>query len=259
MESVKQANLGEASAKFVVYCKGSLARVVLSPTVVTTGLTGNAHTVTVYQAGNLVDKLPNLTDYAKEAIIRAVSNGPISGFSGADGAGNEATYWFPVSALTQRIPIPLAFAGGSGNGSQRSIAVMSPYKGSAKLFRANGDLLMTFMFDRDTSLATPDSSFEQRFPTGWTVSGNADGTGIDQAFSGDWLGGYIEADVPINIVINTDSNQTLIQRGINTGADEIICFGVTPDLCRAEIRCGADNRLRKRVIENTGTETWELV
>ena len=259
IESVKQANLGESSAKFVVYCKGLLSRKLALPTIDAAGLTGNAHTATVYQLGTAVNTLPVPTDYAKEGVINAVASGPISGFSGADGAGLEATYWFPVSALTQRIPIPLAFSGGAGNGDQRSIAVMSPYKGSAKLFRANGDLLMSFMFDRGAALATPDSSFEQRFPTGWTVSGNAAGAGIDQAFSGDWLGGYIEADVPINLVLNTNSNEDLIQQGIPTSSDEIICFGVTPESSRARIVTTTSGRQRKQTVDENGTETWELV
>lgn len=259
VEAVKMANLGEASAKFVIYCKGVLSRVSATPSVDTTGLTGNAHTLTVYQLGTAVDAMPTPTDYDKSGIINAVATGPISGFSGADGSGLEATYWFPASAMTQRIPIPLGFASGGGNGSQRSIAVMSQHKGSAKLFRANGDLLMTFTFDRDAALATPDSSFEQRFPTGLTVSGNAGGGGIDQAFSGDWLGGYIEADVPVNIVLNTNNNDDLIQNGIPTNADEIICFGVTPESIRSRIVTTTSGRQRKQTVDESGTETWELV
>ena len=259
IESVLQANLGEESAKIVVMCKGSLGRISGTPTLDTTGLTGNVHTLTVYQLGTAVNTLPIPTSYAKEGIVRAVASGPISGFSGADGSGLEATPWYPVSALTQRVPIPLAFAAGGGNGSQRSIAVMSPYKGTAKLFRANGDLLMSFTFDRDATLATPNSSFEQRFPTGLTVSGYASGDGIDQAFSGDWLGGYIEADVPINIILNTHQNETLIGKGISTNTDEILCFGVTPASVRARIITTLSGCQRKQTVDETGSETWELV
>jgi len=38
--------------------------------------------------------------------------------------------------------------------------------------------------------------------------------------------------------------------------DETLSLGVTPESIAAEIREDADGIFRKRVISNTGTETW---
>lgn len=252
-------NLGEASARVYLIFKGIFERLLASPSITTTGLTGNIHTLTVYQTGTQAGNAGSNTDYAKEGIVNIVANGPISGLSGADGSGLEATYYVPTSGLTQRIPIPLGFpVDGNTNGDIAGIAVQSLYKGSYKLFDANKNLILSGTFDRDPSLATPVCEFEQRFPCGITI-GDGVGAGIDVDIGQDWLGGYIETDVPINIILNTDENDQVISGGIETNADEIVCFGVTPENIRTEITTATDGRLRKRSIDNTGSEVWDLL
>jgi hypothetical protein len=161
----------------------------------------------------------------------------------------------PVSALTQRIPLYLG-AGISGSGSTNGVCVQSPYKGSYKIYRQDGSLVYSNSFDRDGGISV-DSAFKQRFPCAWNLTGTGGG-GSDSIFTEAFKGGYIEADVPINLVMNSYDNQSQISGGIFTEADEIIMYGITPEDCKAEIRCTSDGRSRKRTIANDGSEIWEL-
>ena len=255
VEAILGDNLGNGGTQIMIYCMGLLSRVVGSPTIDTTLLTGNVHSVVVYQTGAEANNADDTTNYDSSGCVRYVANAPISSLSGADGSGKEATYYVPVSSLTQRIPLYWG-TNQVGNGSQSCICVQSPFKGSYKIFRQDGSLVYSNDFDRDASIVV-DSEFKQRFPCAWNLTGT--GGGGDSIFTEAFTGGYIEADVPINVIMNTNGNQGNITNGIATNADEVVLYGVTPETCRAEIRCTSDGRKRKRVIENTGAENWELV
>ena len=121
----------------------------------------------------------------------------------------------------------------------------------------DGSLVYSYSFDRNSGI-TVDSEFKQRFPCAWNLTGTTGG-GADATFTEDFTGGYIEADVPINLIFNTNSNQDHITGGIETAADEVVLYGVTPETIRAEIAEASDGRLRKRSVDNTGTQTFELV
>lgn len=254
VEFVLGNNLGESDATVIIYNMGILARTNVTIILNTGGLTGNTHTYSSIQSGTSADNAGGNADYAKEGIIILRANAPISAFSGADGAGLEATYFVPTNSLTQRIGTPLAIKNAL-SGSSNCIAIQSPFKCEAKIFGSNGEFLYSLSSVR--SYSNPVNKFQQRFPTG-VVLGFGAGLGIDVALDSNFLGGYIETDVPCNIVINTSENEILISNGIKTNGDEMICFGVTPDNIKAEIKQVSDGRTRKRVVDSSGSETWEL-
>lgn len=255
VETIRGDNLGNGGTQIMIYAMGLLERVEGSPTIDTSLLSGNAHTSVIYQDGSVSNNAGNTSNYASQGTLIFEANGPISSLCGADGAGNEATYFVPVSALTQRIPLYLGTSI-TGNGNTSGVCVQSPYKGSYKIFRQDGSLAYSNSFDRDGSLSI-DSSFKQRFPCAWNLTGTG-GNGNDSILTEPFTGGYIEADVPINLVMNSQDNESNISGGFVTEGDEIIFYGITPDSIRAEIRLGLDGRSRKRTIANDGAETWEL-
>ena len=79
--------------------------------------------------------------------------------------------------------------------------------------------------------------------------------------------GVIISDVPITVVVQSGSELGSVsvrsQNGTTTtnpihDDDETLMLGITPDSIAAEIREDADGILRRRTIDNTGTETWEV-
>ena len=170
----------------------------------------------------------------------------MSAFSGADGSGFEAVPFYPASACTQCIPIAFATIN-SGHGAISCFAIQSLYEGNYKIFGSDGDLKYTGTIDRGF---TADSGKRQKHPAQALLEGSS----MFEPF----LGGWIEADVPINLIMNTDENQDYITGGIDTESDEILLVGVTPDNTRAELRKDAKGLTRRRTLSGTGTETWEL-
>jgi hypothetical protein len=233
---------------------GLLARVIGAPTIDTALLVGNIHTRTIYQAGGNADNTGDPTDYRSNGVVIYEANALISSLSGADGSGNEATYFMPVITMTQVIPLYLGTAL-VGNGAQSGIHVEAQHRGSYKIHRQDGSVVYSYTFDRDVGVI--DSEFKQRFPTAWNLTGTGGG-GSDAVFIEDFTGGYIQADVPINVIMNSNRNSSNIINGIETNSDEIVMYGTTPSDCRAEIRCTSDGRYRKRAISSTGAENWEL-
>jgi len=252
-------NLASASAQILVKCQGNLERVAGTPTIDTTGLTGNAHSLTMYQAGNVADNCGNNGKYDPQGLLRLRASAGISCFSGADFQGGEATYAVPTSALSQRIPLPIATLQ-TGNGAGSCIAVHSIYRGECKVRGTDGSVLYTFTVDRDSSI-TVDSKFKQLFPCAYQIAGTGDfaRAGVIELFTDDFLGGDIESAVPISVVMNSTDNDVLIPGGIQTAQDETVHYGITPDDCRAVIKCDTNQLLRKQTIDATGAETWELV
>jgi len=250
VEAVLGDNLGNSNTQIMIYAQGQLERVAGSPTIDNTSIVGNAHTLTIYQTGDSENNAGSNSDYASAGCIKLVGSGPISCLSGADGAGLEATYYVPTSALTQRIPLYLGTEQ-SGNGDASGICVQSPYRGTYKIFRQDGSLVYENNFDR--ALTNIESEFNQRFPCAFNLTGT-NGGGSDATFTENFEGGYIEADVPINLVMNSAGNENFITDGISTDDDEIILYGITPEDIRSEIRKGTDGRIRKRVISSSGTQ-----
>jgi len=264
IEGLLKSNLGEASARIYVFLLDPFKRLLSNPTIVTTGLTGNVHTLTSYQTGTTANNAGNNSDFAKEGCLVLKASGPISAFAGADGSGLEAAYATPTAAAGQRVALPLATSQ-TQPGDSSGICVHSKFKGDAKIYDHNNTLVYEFTFDRDASLANPTDEFEQRFPCAYHITGTG-ATGGDETFTEDFLSGYIETTVPVAVIMNSDESDQYITvangfnaQGLETNADEIVMVGITPDDCRAEIRCSGDGRYRKRVIDGTGSENWELV
>ena len=239
-------NLGEASAQVTIYTMGLLGRVTSGETIDTALLVGNVHTLNVIQAYSLAPNAGSNSRFAVGGLINLEGSGPLSAFSGADGSGFEAVPFYPASACTQCIPIAFATIN-SGHGAISCFAIQSLYEGNYKIFGSDGDLKYTGTIDRGF---TADSGKRQKHPAQALLEGSS----MFEPF----LGGWIEADVPINLIMNTDENQDYITGGIDTESDEILLVGVTPDNTRAELRKDAKGLTRRRTLSDTGTETWEL-
>lgn len=222
VEMTRGDNLGQSNAQVTVYCEGLLARVVGTPSIDNTNIVGNSHIYNLQQAGNVANNAGSDNNYSKEGVTHLeAKNGVISCLSGADGSGVEATYYMPTQSMTQVIPLYLCTTQ-TGSGANSSIAIQSLYKGNFKIYNQNNVLKYSGSFDRGI---VADSGSRQAVPTGITIAGS----GEDIDFTEDFLGGYIESDVPINVVFNSDENQSLITGGIPTESDEIVMYGVTPN------------------------------
>jgi len=229
VEMTRGDNLGQSNAQVTVYCEGLLERVVGTPSIDNTNIVGNSHVYNLQQAGNVANNAGSNQNYNKEGIIHLeAKNGVISCLSGADGSGLEATYYMPTKSMTQVIPLYLCTTQ-AGQGKASSIAIQSLYKGNFKIYDQNNVLKYSGSFDRGI---VADSGARQSIPTGLTIAG----IGEDIDFTEDFLGGYIEADVPINLVFNSDENQDLITGGIPTESDEIVMYGVTPNNIRTTFK-----------------------
>jgi hypothetical protein len=199
------------------------------------------------QAGTPLDisgATGNQVDYNPDGWLILRSNAPITGFSGADSAGWEATPAWPLAALAQLFPI-LSNIGGSTQGRSASITLASPYEGTARVYDTSHILLDTFTITRGTSPpATPD---DQQYP--------ASGQWIPQTSIGASVSdGYVECDVPCVCICNFDGSSVFTR----DAGDEMAVPGTTPEDIRAQIRKDPDMFLRRRTIDNAGNETWVL-
>lgn len=205
--------------------------------------------------------------YLPDGATRVLATGLISAYSGADGSGLEATPLMPTSAMSQVVAQPL-FIADTTDGRRSGVAISSPYEGTAKIFEWNDttktlDLAYTVPLTRNgVTITTKD---DQNHPASALVS-NESGVGV-VSLVGQLNPGVIIADVPITVVVQNDqpglgpSNTVRSQNGTTTTGivdddDETLMLGITPENIAVEIREDADGILRKRVIDNTGTETW---
>lgn len=172
-------------------------------------------------------------------IIRA--DGPIAGFSGADEAGTNATTFPPLSAASQVVGLSL---GVTGTDNSAGVMVCSEHEGNVTLFQDDGTVVATRQILRRGSLTTPaPDQTTQGFPAA------AEFVNVGTLNRG----AYLIADVPIYVVAN-------FNEGNNSRADddETSCFGITPEVIKAEIREDANGIRRRRTIDGSGVETWEI-
>jgi len=192
----------------------------------------------------------NTAQYAADGCLILQANGPISCFSGADGSGLEATAFYPLDSLGQIVPLPLGFDGTENRADRQGITVASDLEGTAIVYNSNGSVYATLNLVRGGTAASPvTNTDQQRHPAAATIVGTANGV-----FSGGW----VEADVPIYVVFNSENNQTVITDGISTDDDEIVFIGSTDNDTRSEIRKDLNGFRRLRVIDASGNETWEI-
>lgn len=205
------------------------------------------------------------SDYEPDGATRVRATGLISAYSGADSAGLEASPLMPTSAMTQVVAQPL-FIDDSGDGGNSGVAIASPFEGTAKVYEYNTstnelDLAYTVPLTRNgVTVTTQDDQYHPA--AGLVANESANGT---VTLVGDLNAGVVIADVPITVVVQ-NALPTLVpsirsQNGTTTTSivnddDETLSLGITPALIAAEIREDADGILRKRVISNTGTESW---
>lgn len=206
------------------------------------------------------------TDYRPDGFTRFKAIGLVSAYSGADGAGGDASPMCPISAMSQVVAQPF-YIDDSGNGDQTSVTIASPYVGTAKVYEWNDttsqlDLAYTVPLNRQGVTVTTQD--DQNHPTAGQVSNEPD-TGV-VTLVGDLDAGVVVADVPIMVISQSNLTNAVTlrsQNGTTTSSvdqqdDETLLFGITPQSIAAEIREDADGVLRKRTIDNTGAETWEV-
>lgn len=207
-------------------------------------------------------------DYLPDGATRVRATGLVSAYSGADGAGLEASPLMPTSAMSQVVAQPL-FIADTSNGDSSSIAIASPYEGTALVYEYNTgtgalDLVYTVPLNRNGVTVTTQD--DQNHPSAGQVSNGPSQTGV-VTLVGQLNPGVIIADVPVTVVVQ-NANASLVpsirsQNGTTTTSivnqgDETLSLGITPDQIAAEIREDADGLLRVRRIDNTGAETWDV-
>tara|TARA_B110000858_G_C17600544_1_gene379918 strand:- start:105 stop:725 length:621 start_codon:yes stop_codon:yes gene_type:complete len=202
-------------------------------------------------------------------------NGLITAYSGADSAGLEASPMMPTAGMSQVVAQPF-FIADSGDGGNSGVAIASPYKGTAKVYEWNSvtgvaDLVYTVPLERGTEGQgiAPSTPSDQFIPAAGMVANEAelDADPSVVQLNGTLGAGYVIADVPITVV-SQNATPTLIpgirsQNGTTTTSivnddDETLMLGCTPAALKAEITTDADGYLRRRLIDNTGLETWQL-
>ena len=205
-------------------------------------------------------------DYEPDGATRVLAVGIISAYSGADGAGLEASPLMPTQAMSQVIAQPL-FIADNGDGGNSGVAISSPYEGTAKVYSWNDvtktiDLIYTVPLNRN--IGGTATRIDQNFPSAGLVA-NETATGAIELV-GQLDAGVVIADVPITVVVqNGDSNLSPTLRSQNgtittsiiNDDDETLSLGITPATLKAEITEGSDGLLYKRVI-NAGVVSYVL-
>lgn len=217
-----------------------------------------------------IDTLTGATDqdYEPNGATRTRIDGLGTWYSGADSSGLEASPAMPVSAMSQRIAQPL-FIDDVGDGGNSGIAIASPYVGTARIYEWDdtaGVAVLQYTIALTRNGVTINNRDDQNHPTAGLIANEDSATAT---LVGDLGPGYIEADVPITVVVQNGSaaqgpNNTLrSQNGTTTSGmqdddDETLMLGWTPsDIC-AEIKVGTDGLLYRREIGAGGTETWAV-
>lgn len=204
----------------------------------------------------------NDADYKPDGATRVLATGLISGYSGADSAGFEASPLMPTSAMSQVVAQPL-FIEDEGDGGNSGVAISSPYEGVAKVYSWNftaGQLELSYTVPLTRNGVTITSKEDQKHPASGVISNNVEATVL---LDGRLNPGIIISDVPITVVVqsgstgtgtlpNQDNVDTLT---ISNNDDETIMLGWTPDTIKAEITEGEDGILYKRTITG-GVESW---
>ncbi len=215
----------------------------------------------------------NDSDYEPRGATRMKVNGLITAYSGADSAGLEASPMMPTAGMSQIVAQPF-FIDDTGDGGNSGVAIASPYVGTAKVYQWNSvtgvaELAYTVPLNRGTEGQgiVPVAPEDQLIPTAGMVANEAATDAGIALLEGDLGAGYVIADVPITVVAQnatpTYNPELRSQNGTTTTSivnddDETLMLGWTPAELKAEITTDADGFLRRRIIDNTGVETWQL-
>lgn len=216
------------------------------------------------------------SDYEPNGATRVKAKGVISAFSGADTAGLEASPLMPVSAMSHVVAQPF-FIEDNGDGGNSGVAIASPFEGTAKVYAWNdvtgvADLAYTVPLTRGSNGAgvTLTTVADQNIPCSGIIANEPTLIGDPSYVElvGNLGAGYIVSDVPITVVLQNGNQLHTVtvrsQNGTTTDSlvsddDETLSLGFTPADLKAEFTRDTDGFLRKRVIDGTGTLTYELV
>lgn len=216
-----------------------------------------------------VNTLASDNHYQSDHYIRYRASGPISGFAGGDGYGSDSTPFLPSYAFSQVNPQPFQIKD-SGGANITSLSFFSMYEGEAKVYSWNtttSSLDLEYTIPITRTGVTVSSREDQYHPSGAQLSNTTSSANVTTLI-GDLNPGIVISDVPIGMIIQTNQvSPTFTLRTQNGGTDthistqgqETLMLGMFDEFKRSEIREDADEILRKRVISNTGTETWEVV
>ena len=224
----------------------------------------------------------NDADYEPNGATRVRATGLITGYSGADSAGLEASPLMPVTAMAQIVAQPF-FIADTGDGGSSGVAIASPYKGTAKVYEWDtttgaATLAYTVPLNRgvdgdnvpvtDGVDQTTDAE-KQPFPCAGLVANEPDLSGDPSVIElvGDLGPGYVEADVPItvvsqngdpsaftNTVVRSENGTTTSP--IFTDKDESLMLGWTPDTLKAQIKQDTTGLLRRLELSSTGAVSY---
>ena len=209
------------------------------------GVTG---TFTV-QAGtplNITGTVGSTADFGEDGCLILRSDKPISGFSGADSQGFEAVPAWPLTQLAQLFANP-ANIDNNADAGRSSVTIASPYEGTATIYDTTGTVLTTFAVTRGAAINPASTAADQLFPAAGQFQP------VDIALA-DWLGGYVEVNVPSICIMNFNGGTTWP----SDAGDEMLIPGVTPYSLRASIIKDANGLYRRRDIDASGVETWNI-
>ena len=183
-------------------------------------------------------------DFAENGCIILRSNVPISSYAQNDSVGNQAVPGWPLDQLAQSFPNP-GYIDSNTDYGRASIAIGSPYEGTASVYDNTDTLVATFTYTRTVAVTNPD---DQLYPAAgrWKPSDVTLSTVLD--------GGYVTTNTPAICIMNYNGSSLWTS---DTG-DEICIAGTTPDYLRAEIRRDASGILRRRDVSATGVVTWNV-
>ena len=206
--------------------------------------------------------------YRSSGATRLLASGLISAYSGADGAGSEASPLMPTSAMSQVIAQPLFIADNS-TGASSSISIASPYAGTAKVYEWDYDnqvLILAYTVPLIRTGVTVVTGEDQKHPAAGQISNE---TTASNTLVGQLNAGVIIADVPITVVVqnglaSVGPSVTLRSQNGETATaiidddDETLSLGWTPANIKAEITEDVNGILYRRSLD-AGVETWVQV
>jgi len=186
-------------------------------------------------------------DFANQGWLILRSDAPISSFSGADSNGSQSVAAWPLEFLAQMFPI-YSTIGTQTDFGQAGINVASPYEGEARIYDSTGTLVFTFPILR--GISPPVTPEDQLFPAAGQASPGNDGFPA-------LTGGWVETTVPACVVINFIGTPTG-EFGQSDNGDETNIPGTSPDEFKAQIRRDPNGFLRRRDIDTSGNEVWNI-
>jgi len=201
------------------------------------------------QAGtplNITGTVGSTADFQEDGCLILRADKPISGFSGADSQGWEAVPAWPLKQVAQLFANP-ANIDNNADAGRSSVTIASQYEGTATIYDTTGTVLTTFAVTRGAAITPATTVADQLFP----AAGQFQPTDIGLA---DWLGGYVEVNVPSICIMNFNGGSVWT----SDAGDEMLIPGVTPDYLRASIIKDANGLYNRRDIDEFGVETWNI-